>query len=125
MKKNPNFGKNLLLLAVRESDRLSTLEDIEKNAIANFAGQYDQLTTALGMLRLGDHVGWRVLYILHSKRTIRRYEEILDIKVREFFPEEGPSASRSIGYKVAKKLENFWKIVSGDVKIENRREIEP
>ena len=125
MKDNPNFEKNLLLLAVRESDRLSTLEDIEKNAIANFSGQYDQLTTALGMLRLGDHVGWRVLYILHSKRTIRKYEEILDIKVREFFPEEDPSASRSLGYKVAKKHENFWKIVSGDVKIENRREIEP
>jgi len=125
MPKNPNFTKNLEKLARRTVDEAAELERIEKEAIANFSGSLDELNSALGMLRMGHHVGWRVLYIIHSKRTIRKYEEILGIKVRELFPEEGPSADRSIGYGIAKKLENFWKAVSGDTKIEHRREIKP
>lgn len=104
-------------------DQAADLERIEKEAIANFSGPLDQLNSALGLLRMGHHVGWRALYIIHSKRTIRKYEDILNIQVRELFPEEGPSADRSIGYEIARKLENFWKVVSGDIKIEHRREI--
>jgi hypothetical protein len=61
--------------------------------------------------------------IIHSKRTFKKYEEILGIDARSFFPEETPAASRSIGYKIAKTLSNFWKVVSGDIKIDNRRDI--
>ncbi|MBL8445824.1 MAG: hypothetical protein JNJ44_00235 [Zoogloeaceae bacterium] len=47
--------------------------------------------------------------------------------IRELFPEEGPSAERSIGFKIAKKIGNFWKAVSGEVKDEElktqRREL--
>ena len=121
---NPNYSKNLARLAGRSVDRAAELERVERDAIANFGGQWEELAAALGMLRLGDHVGWRVLVLLHNKRTIRKYEEILDINVRDFFPEEGPSADRSAGYVVAMKLGNFWKAVSGDLKIEKRREIE-
>jgi hypothetical protein len=31
---------------------------------------------------------------------------------------------RSIGYRIALKVGNFWKAVSGDITIENRREID-
>ena len=72
---------------------------------------------------MGDHFGWRVLVVLHNKRTIRKYEEILNIKVRELFPEEGPSAYRSVGYSIASKLGNFWKAVSGDIRINGRTEM--
>jgi hypothetical protein len=121
---NPNYSKNLARLAGRSVDRAAELERVERDAIANFGGPWEELAAALGMLRLGDHVGWRVLVLLHNKRTIRKYEEILDINVRDFFPDEGPSADRSAGYVLAKKLGNFWKAVSGDLKIEKRREIE-
>ncbi len=99
------------------------LQSIEDNALTHFKGMLDELESALGMLRMGHHLGWRVLYILHSKKTIRKYEDILNIKIRDVFPEEGPSANRSIGLALAKKATNFWKAVSGEYKIENRREI--
>ncbi len=76
------------------------------------------------MLRMGDHFGWKVLVLPHNKRTIRKYEEILGIKIRELFEPEGPSADRSIGYTAIKKLGNFWKAVSGKLKVEGRRELE-
>lgn len=102
----------------------ASLDQIEERAIIHFSGQMDELESAIGMLRLGHHFGWKVLYMIHSKKTIRKYEEILDIKIREIFPEKGPSANRSIGLGLAEKFSNFWKVVSGEVKIENRRKIE-
>lgn len=99
------------------------LQNIEHKAISNFIGMLDELESAVGMLRIGHHVGWKVLYIVHSKKTIRKYEEILGIKIRELFPEEGPSAVRSTGFVLAKSASNFWKVVSGEIKIESRRQI--
>ena len=97
------------------------MSDVVDEAIRNFRGNVDELTGALGMYMIGRHVGWRVLVLIHSKKTIIKYEDILGLKVREEFPEEGPDVDRSIGYALAKELSNFWKAVSGEQKIENKR----
>ena len=123
MTTNPNIKKNLEKLVKRTVDEAAELERVEREAIANYRGQMGDLESALGMLRLGHHLGWKVLVVVHNKRTVRKYEQILGIKVREFFLEEGPSAERSMAYVVARKLGNFWKAVSGDVKLAQRREI--
>jgi hypothetical protein len=104
-------------------DELKKLQENELDAIARFKGSADELESALGFLRIGIQIGWRPMAIIHSKRTFKKYEEILGIDARSFFPEETPAASRSIGYKIAKTLSNFWKVVSGDIKIDNRRDI--
>jgi len=75
------------------------------------------------MLRLGHHFGWKVLYLIHSKQTIRKYEAILGVRVREIFEEDGPSSERSRGFLTAQKLSNFWKIISGAEKIQGRRDV--
>ncbi len=111
------------LLAQLNPEQKLQLQFIEDQAICNFSGMLDELESALGMLRIGHHYGWRTLYILHSKKTIRKYEEILNIKIREIFDEEGPSAQRSVGLALAKKASNFWKAVSGEYRVENRREV--
>jgi hypothetical protein len=105
--------------------RARELMKVVNDAFDRFSGMFDELEKAVGMLVLGDYVGWKVLVLIHNKRTLRKYEDILGIKVREFFPEEGPAAMRSLGYEIAQKLGNFWKAVSGDVLIENRRELAP
>lgn len=76
----------------------------------------DEMESALGMYVLGFHVGWKVLYLVHSKRTIRKYEELLGIKVKEVFPEVGPDADRTVAYKIIEAASNFWKAVSGEDK---------
>ena len=119
-----SLAKNLAKLKKLTAAQKAELEEIEAKAIARFEGSLDELESALGMLRMGHHVGWKVLYLIHSKQTIRKYEEMLDIKIREVFEEAGPSSERSIGYQLAKKVSNFWKIISGEEKIENRRQLE-
>lgn len=119
--------KNLENLAPYNGERVEQLHKIERDAFARFHGQFDELEAALGMLHLGDHLGWKPLVLIHNKRTIRKYEEILGINIREFFEPEGPSEHRSLGYKIAKKIGNFWKAVSGEEKDEelkaHRREL--
>lgn len=110
------FRKNLDHLAPYDEERYEELAKIEREAIARFAGNFDDLEAAIGVLRLGDHLGWKPLVIIHNKRTIRKFEDILGIKVREFFVDEGPSAQRSIGYSIATKINQFWKAVSGDLR---------
>jgi hypothetical protein len=61
--------------------------------------------------------------LIHNKRTIRKYEEVLGVNIREVLPEAGPFAYKSVAYEAALKLGNFWKAVSGDLKIGDRREL--
>jgi hypothetical protein len=119
--------KNRHHLTTHNVKRAVQLYEIEREAFANFTGQFDELEAAIGMLHIGDQIGWKPLVLIHNKRTIRKYEEILGINIREFFVEEGPSAHRSIGYTIAKKIGNFWKAVSGEIKSDElkaqRREV--
>lgn len=117
------YERNVKRLYNRTLEEEAELIRIERDAIARFSGQIDDLEAALGVLRIGHHVGWRVLVLIHNKRTIRKYEEILGITVRDFFPAEGPSHERSVGYSIAKTIGNFWKAVSGAIKIDDRRTI--
>jgi hypothetical protein len=99
------------------------LEKIEARAILGFRGSFDDLESAIGMLRLGHHFGWKVVHLVHSKATVRKYEGILGIKIRDLFQAEGPSSYRSKGFELSLAVGNFWKIVSGAIKLEKRRDI--
>lgn len=105
-------------------EQTSRLVAVTEMAVSNFRGDVSDLESALGMYVIGRHVGWKVLYIIHSKRTIRKYEDILGIAVREEFPEIGLDASRSMGFKVLETVSNFWKAISGGEPIPNRRIID-
>ena len=124
MNKIPKYEEHLAKMMVRSVEETVEMERIEREAIANFKGQIPDLEAALGILHIGGHLGWRPLALIHNKRTLRKYEDILDIKFKEFFPDEGPSYERSFGYMAAKKIGNFWKAVSGEIKIDRKKEID-
>lgn len=123
MIKPAKLKRNQELLVQLTKKQSEELNEIERQAIARFEGNIGTLGSALGFLRLGYQVGWRVLVLTHNKRTVRNYEEILGISIKETFPEDAAGAERSVGLKIANSLGNFWKAVSGDIKIENKREI--
>jgi len=104
-------------------DEEARLREIEEQAVINFQGDLNLLESALGMLRMGSHFGWRVLYLIHSKRTIRNYEDILGVKIRDIFDPTGPSSYRSIGLNLTDRISNFWRVVSGEVKVARRKDV--
>jgi hypothetical protein len=107
----------------RTPEQEDRLREIEMHAVTEFQGDLTQLEAALGMLRMGHHVGWRVLYLIHTKQTIRNYEEILSVKIRDIFGETGPSSYRSFGLNLALRFSNFWKVAGGTIKIPKRRDV--
>jgi len=58
-------------------EQVSQLQAIEDKAITNFIGTLDELESALGMLRMGHHFGWRVLYLIHSKKRFVNMKRFL------------------------------------------------
>lgn len=82
--------------------------------IVNFQGDFDELESAIGMYMIGRLVGWKVLVLLHNKRTIKKYEEILGgINIREEFEATTAFSNKSLAFKVVTELGNFWKGVNG------------
>lgn len=111
-------------MAPVDRDDAKRLVDIVDEAIHKFEGDVDHLEAAIGMLFLGRQVGWRPLLLVHNKNTVRRMETILGIEVRKFFPEETPRSDKLLAYKTVKAIGNFWKAVSGDIRVAERKKVQ-
>ena len=94
----------------------SRYELIDK-AAREFEGDIHELEAAIGMYVIGHQFGWKVLHVIHSKKTVAKYERILGIKVTEAFEEFGADAHRTNAFKIVQGVTNFWKFVSGDEKV--------
>ncbi len=92
-------------------DKLTLIGKVTKS----YRGSIHELERAIGVLFLGDEFGWKVLYLCHDKKTLRKYEEILGVDFREIFPERGPLARKSLGLALADKTGEFWKAAKGGI----------
>jgi hypothetical protein len=97
-------------------EMLRRYQVIEQAIRARREFHIDELEAAIGMYTLGFHYGWKILHLVHSKRTIRKYEELLGIRITEEFPELGEDAWRCNAYRIIQTVSNFWKAVSGEEK---------
>ena len=91
------------------------LVDLIDESIMKFHGNSEELENAIGALMVGRKTGWRVLFLIHSPKSIKKYEAILGVEFRGIMPEEGPKAKDSVAWKIAKKVTNFWKLVKGEI----------
>lgn len=91
------------------------LAKIADDAICNFKGNANELEKAIGVLFVGQQYGWKVMLLVHDKKTISKYESILNVSFREIMPEVGPLADKSAAWKVAKTLSNYWAAVKGAI----------
>ncbi len=96
---------------------------IEK-AINDFKGDIPVLESAIGSLYVGRKYGWKVLYIIHDMRTLKKYEKLLNINFKDILEEVGPFAHKSKGFRIVSKLSNFWKAVKGETPIKDRKKVE-
>ncbi|MEM9403085.1 MAG: hypothetical protein AAGA44_11435 [Pseudomonadota bacterium] len=85
--------------------------------IEKFKGQAPVLESAIGALIIGRRYGWKVLYLVHDKKTMRKYEEILGLKFRDVLDDKSDLSERSLAFVLQKKISNFWKAVSGEMRV--------
>ena len=102
-------------LAAKEAHQL---QGFIHDAICKFSGPAADLESALGMFMLGRYLGWRALYIIHSKKTVAKYERTLGIDVHLAFDEFGPDVDRSAGMRDDQTKRDFWKVVSGEIRVD-------
>jgi hypothetical protein len=92
------------------------IQQIIDQAIDGFTGNLNDLGSAIGMLMLGRRYGWRVVLLIHSPSTVRKYVKILGLRnLREVLPEVGELAHRSNAWKLIDGTSNFWKVVRGQI----------
>jgi hypothetical protein len=99
-------------------------EDVDtviKTAFDNYKGDLTVLESAIGAMFLGFMIGWKPIVIIHSPRTVKRYEQILGVKFKGFLPDKTDMSDRSKGYEVARMLDNFWHGVSGNAPVTDRK----
>jgi hypothetical protein len=84
-------------------------------ASGKFVGQLDELESAIGLLMLSRLFGWKVFYLIHSRRTIKKYEKILGVQMRDVSPEVGPLARKSNAWRLVQDVGSFWKAVKGEI----------
>lgn len=94
---------------MQQSELLQLVDDV----MLHYNGDVRILESAIGALYLGLKVGWKPLLLVHSRATFARYEKILGLNFRKVMPAVGPLADRSLGWRLAKGLTNFWEAVRG------------
>jgi len=90
--------------------RLDQFDEILKT----YKGDIPLLEKALGAYFVGRRVGWKVMYVLHDVKTIRKYEQILKINFREEFKDYEDLAHRTRAYQAIQLISNFWKAIKGE-----------
>lgn len=103
-------------MPIKDLDEKQLIALIDK-AIKEYSGDSGELERAIGMFLFGRRLGWRVVYLMHDKKTIRKYEGHLHIKdIRDYMREETDLSHKSVAYSIVKRLGSFWKAVKGEVK---------
>jgi hypothetical protein len=83
--------------------------------IEDFRGNVNELEQAIGVWIVGRKFGWKVLFLVHDRKTLAKYEKLLGIDFRKELPPEGPLANKSLAWTAFKKFTNFWKAVRGEI----------
>jgi len=85
-----------------------------------YKGDIVDLAHAIGAARIGHHYGWRVLRLIISQVSYRKYQKILGLDFKESLPEFTIYTEKSAGYQLVMKLNNFWDVVCGKAKIDRK-----
>ena len=91
--------------------------EVIDTAIEDFHGDVKHLEQAIGAWLVGQHFGWKALYLMHDRKTMKRAQDILGVNFQSELPEVGERAEKSAAWLLfAKKdLKSFWKAVKGEI----------
>jgi len=99
---------------ITDEELLKKIDEVS----TNFKGQLDDLTSAIGMVIAGRLYGWRVIRLVNSRRlwgvACRLFGDL-----KEFLPERGVLANKSVGLVILEEAGVYWGVISGKVNRDN------
>lgn len=96
------------------------LDDYIYNLKITFRGDLTDLAAALGALDLGRTYGWKVLRIIYSSVTYRKYQKILGLEFKLVLQETTDYSMRSAGFKLVTDSKKFWEVAKGHFSIDSK-----
>jgi hypothetical protein len=116
------IGRKILKIRVliMSAMNLDELNDYIANLMKDYKGDIVDLSHAIGAARIGHHYGWRVLRLVISQVSYRKYQKILGLDFKESLPELTIYTEKSAGYQLVTKLNNFWDVVKGIATIDRK-----
>lgn len=96
------------------------LDEYVKNLMEVFQGDLTDLADAVGALNLGRVYGWKVLRIIYSPVTYRKYQKILGLDFKAVLEEKTDFSKRNKGYQIALDLNKYWETVQGVFTIDSK-----
>jgi hypothetical protein len=91
-----------------------------EHVIANYEGDAESLSGAIGALMIGRSYGWRVLRIVIAGSSYTKYQRILGLEFKSVLPAVTEMSKRSRGYVIVTRLKNFWDVVRGVATIDSK-----
>lgn len=83
------------------------------NLMENFQGDLTDLADAVGAFNLGRVYGWKVLRIIYSPVTYRKYQKIIGLDFKLVLKDKTEFSLRNKGYSLASDLGKYWETVQG------------
>lgn len=87
-------------------------EKIE-NVCNNFHGQFPDLFQMIGIVVVGRLFGWRVVRLVISRRLWELLTKWFG-DPKEWMPERGRLAHKSLGLKIVDGIGDYWGVIRGD-----------
>ena len=84
-----------------------------EHSYATYHGDGTVLESAWGAIFMSLIYGWKVVYLMHSQATIRKYQDITGLVFREIAPESTSLSRKSMAFKVVQAGTNFWRVIRG------------
>lgn len=117
--------KGILKLPSSQGSKMpkKIMTDDEFMAICNkaykdFKGDVREFERAVGTLYVARYIGWKPIYLIQDRKSLKKYEDYLGIKFQEVTDPAGKDADRSVAWsllqKAKEKLTNFWAVVRGE-----------
>ena len=85
-----------------------------REVAARFKGHISKLEAAIGALYVGNIFGWKVLRLAHTERTLKQFEEILGLSLRDekYCPAETELSTRHFVFRFSKQMRDYWHVVN-------------
>jgi hypothetical protein len=83
--------------------------------IRAYKGDITDLERGIGCFYVGREFGWKVMLLVHDRKSVTKYERLLGLDFRQELPEVGKYAHKSMAWRLAQKVSSFWKAVKGEI----------
>ena len=94
-----------------DEEMMKKIDDV----MLSFTGQFDDLSQIVGMIVLGRQYGWRVIRLVHSRRSwTLACKYFGDLKL--ILPKDGKPeyVRKSVGFAVVDALGRYWEFIKGN-----------